>query len=264
MIPLDSMPQIGLLVRGGSGVDAADPPRVARVPPAVSPSAATRRGDLLSRSPARRPLRCRCRPRDQPPRARAVGSRHDADGGELRRDACRPTGRADERLAHVPRRHLPLRRRADHAAAAAAADAADVASRELRARGRGSHEHCRRRPGADGRGPGREVPSRCARPPDGAAATSVASATSSSHRPTTRPSRWRAAPGRSSASTSLRCSGSGTSHRRTIRRSAVTSSWRCNSERSLPARHRRSPSGSPSSKRARAPISSSGSSRWAT
>ena len=39
----------------------------------------------------------------------------------------------DERLAHVPRRHLPLRRRADHAATAAAADAADVASRELRA-----------------------------------------------------------------------------------------------------------------------------------
>ena len=60
---------------------------------------------------------------------------------------------------------------------------------QLRARGRGSHEHRCRRPGADGGGPGRRSIGPRAKPRDGAAATSVASTTSSSHRLTRRPSR---------------------------------------------------------------------------
>ena len=157
MIPLDSMPQIGLLFAA-----------------AAESTSRIRLGSLVYLLPFHHPLRLAeeiCSLDHMLdgrfdvgvgrgislPEHELWGLDTDAHGRELRGGARSAAGRAHRRLTDLSRRHLPLRRRAHHVASAADAHAAVLAPGQLHARGQGRHEHRGRRPTADGGRAGGEV-----------------------------------------------------------------------------------------------------------
>ena len=157
MIPLDSIPQMGCSSPPPPSHEP-HPPGLARLSAPVPPPDAARRGDLLARPHARRPVRRRRRARASAFPSTSCGASTPTRMVENYEEALavlRAALTTDSLTFHGDNYHfddVP-----DHVASAADAHAAVLAPGQLHARGQGRHEHRGRRPTADGGRAGGEV-----------------------------------------------------------------------------------------------------------